>query len=218
MTMTHHKVFKRTIAHAWYTDNDPFKLFNNTLTTVTPKELNKNHILFLWGGEDIATEIYGETPCDYVRSKHKSLRDIIEIDLFHKAVDLQIPIIGICRGAQLITCLTGGSLIQHIEEHDGGNHAIMTHNNETLVTNSCHHQMMVPNPQTSKILANSIEYKNTFGLRENNKKVIVDLVPEIVHFPDVNALGIQGHPEWPSMPKITLKYCTNLIKDLILNE
>ena len=64
MTMTQAQAFKRTIAHAWYTDNDPFKLFNNTFTTITPKELSKNHILFLWGGEDIATEIYDETPCD----------------------------------------------------------------------------------------------------------------------------------------------------------
>lgn len=218
MTMTQAQAFKRTIAHAWYTDNDPFKLFNNTFTTITPKELSKNHILFLWGGEDIATEIYGETPCDYVRSKHKSLRDIIEIDLFHKAVDLQIPIIGICRGAQLITCLTGGSLIQHIEEHDGGNHAIVTKEDQMLVTNSCHHQMMVPNPKTSTILAHSIEYKNSFGLRENNKRVIINDVPEIVHFSDVNALGIQGHPEWPTMPRKTIKYCINLIKNLILNE
>ena len=218
MTMTQAQAFKRTIAHAWYTDNDPFKLFNNTFTTITPKELSKNHILFLWGGEDIATEIYGETPCDYVRSKHKSLRDIIEIDLFHKAVDLQIPIIGICRGAQLITCLTGGSLIQHIEEHDGGNHAIVTKEDQMLITNSCHHQMMIPNPKTSTILAHSIEYKNSFGLRENNKKVIIDNVPEIVHFSDVNALGIQGHPEWPTMPRKTIKYCINLIKTLILNE
>jgi len=216
--MTQAQAFKRTIAHAWYTDNDPFKLFNNTFTTITPKELNKNHILFLWGGEDIATEIYGETPCDYVRNKHKSIRDTIEIDLFHKAVDLQIPIIGICRGAQLITCLTGGSLIQHIEEHDGGNHAIVTKEDQMLITNSCHHQMMIPNPKTSTILAHSIEYKNSFGLRENNKKVIIDNVPEIVHFSDVNALGIQGHPEWTTMPRKTIKYCINLIKTLILNE
>lgn len=218
MTMTQAQAFKRTIAHAWYTDNDPFKLFNNTFTTITPKELSKNHILFLWGGEDIATEIYGETPCDYVKYEHKSIRDTLEINLFHKAVDLQIPIIGICRGAQLITCLTGGSLIQHIEEHDGGNHAIVTKEDQMLVTNSCHHQMMIPNPKTSTILAHSIEYKNSFGLRENNKRVIINDVPEIVHFSDVNALGIQGHPEWPTMPRKTIKYCINLIKNLILNE
>ena len=153
-----------------------------------------------------------------VRNEHKSIRDTIEINLFHKAVNLQIPIIGICRGAQLITCLTGGSLIQHIEEHNGGNHVIVTQEDQMLVTNSCHHQMMVPNPKTSTILAHSIEYKNSFGLRENNKKVIINNVPEIVHFPDVNALGIQGHPEWPTMPRKTIKYCINLIKNLVLNE
>ena len=218
MTMTQAQAFKRTIAHAWYTDNDPFKLFNNTFTTITPKELSKNHILFLWGGEDIATEIYGESPCDYVRTKHKSLRDSLEIDLFNKATDLQIPIIGICRGAQLITCLTGGSLVQHIEDHDGGIHAIVTQDNETFVTNSCHHQMMFPNSKESTILAHSLEYENIIGIRNDNQKIYINSVPEIVHFPNINALGIQGHPEWPSMPRKTIKYCTNLIRNLILNE
>ena len=203
---------KYKIANAWYPDKLPWKCLIPSNNTIKPGELKKDHILVLWGGEDIATEIYNQKPNKFVYSYEKSFRDKEEIQLVQEAIDLDIPILGICRGAQLLCCLTGGSLVQHIEDHTGNTHPVITHTEEKLLTNSCHHQMMVPT-KDQKILAIAEE---TWGRKENNKRIRCLSVPEVVHFPKIRALGIQGHPEWPSMPKPFLHYCESLIISLLL--
>jgi putative glutamine amidotransferase len=203
---------KYKIANAWYPDKLPWKCLIPSNDTIKPGELKKNHILVLWGGEDIATEIYNQKPNKHVNTYKKSIRDKEEIQLVQEAIDLDIPILGICRGAQLLCCLTGGSLVQHIEDHVGNSHPVVTHTEENLFTNSCHHQMMVPS-KDQKILAYD---KNTMGMGEDNLYHKIDFIPEVVHFPEIRALGIQGHPEWPDMPKSFLHYCESLIISLLL--
>lgn len=202
------------IANAWYPDQLPFKNLINSDTTVKPGELEKNNILVLWGGEDIATEIYNQRPNKhvYAHAYKQSERDIEEITLTKEAIALNIPILGICRGAQLLCCLTEGSLIQHIENHVTNTHDVHVKNKGVFKTNSCHHQMMIPT-KDQKILAFAQE---TVGITENNKFFFTNIVPEVVHFPKIRALGIQGHPEWPSMPKRFSDYCEQLISELIL--
>lgn len=68
--------------------------------------------LVLCGGGDIAPEFYneknsGSNPPDIVRDK-------VELLLFEKYFALKKPIIGICRGCQLINVALGGNLIQHL--------------------------------------------------------------------------------------------------------
>lgn len=200
-------------AHAWYPDNLPFTNIKQSFDRVNPGELTKNNILILWGGEDIATEIYNQKPNKYVHTYTKSERDKEEIALAHEAINLGIPIIGICRGAQLLCCLTGGSLIQHIENHITNKHSIICPDEPgKFYTNSCHHQMMIPTKE-QKILAYALE---TTGFGEQNIPIEITNVPEIVYFPKIKALGIQGHPEWESMPKTFNHYCQQLIEQLLL--
>ncbi len=207
MLMKHYK-----IANAWYPDKLPFSNLINSSTVVKPGELKKDNILVLWGGEDIGTEIYNQVPNKYVHVWKMSERDREEISLLKEAITLGIPILGICRGAQLLCCFTGGQLIQHIEDHDGINHFVTTKDNFVFKTNSCHHQMMMPTAEQN-ILATA---KTTLGVDEYNTLFRTTKVPEVVHFPKIRALGIQGHPEWPSMPKSFNDYCEQLILDLLL--
>lgn len=207
MLMKHYK-----IANAWYLDELPFSNLINSKTVVKPGELKKDNILVLWGGEDIGTEIYNQMPNKYVNDYKKSTRDKEEILLVQEAIELDIPILGICRGAQLLCCLTGGSLIQHIENHVTNTHDVHVENKGVFKTNSCHHQMMVPSLD-QEVLAYATE---TIGVTEANNIIKIELVPEVVHFPKIRALGIQGHPEWPSMPKRFSDYCEQLISELIL--
>ena len=72
--------------------------------------------------------------------------------------------------------------------------------------------MMVPSLD-QEVLAYATE---TIGVTEANNIIKIELVPEVVHFPKIRALGIQGHPEWPSMPKRFSDYCEQLISELIL--
>jgi putative glutamine amidotransferase len=205
--MKHYK-----IANAWYPDELPFKNLINSSTVVKPRELKKDNILVLWGGEDIGTEIYNQMPNKYVHIWKMSERDKEEITLTKEAIALGIPILGICRGAQLLCCLTGGWLIQHIENHVTNTHDVHVENKGVFKTNSCHHQMMVPSAD-QKVLAYAFE---TLGVVEADNNIRIERVPEVVHFPKIRALGIQGHPEWPSMPKRFSDYCEQLISELIL--
>lgn len=141
-----------TILNAYYNETNPFISIltkEKTKTIFNPKQITKNDVLILWGGEDIATELYNEKPIKYSGPWKRSHRDITEEELFNQAIKLQIPIIGVCRGAQLITALTGGKLAQHIENHRHYNHIVYTTEQQTYKTNSCHHQMMIPTKENT---------------------------------------------------------------------
>ncbi|HZT56523.1 MAG TPA: gamma-glutamyl-gamma-aminobutyrate hydrolase family protein, partial [Burkholderiaceae bacterium] len=69
--------------------------------------------LVLQGGADIAPESYGETPLTPEWSGDR-VRDRYEIDLFNAFVAAGKPVIGICRGCQLINVALGGTLFQDI--------------------------------------------------------------------------------------------------------
>ena len=74
--------------------------------------------LILCGGNDIHPAHYGE---DFNGSvKVDEARDIAEIAVAKQFIQANKPIFGICRGAQLLNVLHGGTLIQHlpnVEEH-----------------------------------------------------------------------------------------------------
>ncbi len=44
-------------------------------------------------------------------------RDVLELELFNRVVQRRMPLLGICRGIQLVNVAMGGTLIQHIPDH-----------------------------------------------------------------------------------------------------
>ena len=70
--------------------------------------------LVLQGGNDLSPESYGESP---LRPEWAgdAIRDRYDTDLFNAFVEAQKPVIGICRGCQLINVALGGTLYQDIE-------------------------------------------------------------------------------------------------------
>lgn len=200
------------LVHALWQDRASLPFYTKESVVINPTQLKKGDTLILWGGEDISPSYYNQTPNKYMAGLYKkSQRDILEFALTARAIELEIPIIGICRGAQLLSIITGGKLLQHIEGHRQS-HKVHTEDGHILTTNSCHHQMMMPTKENN-ILAWAEE---TTGYDENNRKVTPLIVPEIVHFPKIKSLGIQGHIEWDSMPKTYFNYCKELIKTLLL--
>jgi putative glutamine amidotransferase len=81
--------------------------------------------LLISGGADINPARYGETPDPHVRG-WSDRRDTSELLLLDAAAGLSIPVLGICRGMQLMAVHGGGRLIQHLPdtvghgEHGGG--------------------------------------------------------------------------------------------------
>jgi len=117
------------------------------------------------GGDDIDPRYYDEDKSPYIGDISPT-RDSFEEKLFLAAYATGKPIMGICRGLQVINVFMGGSLIQHMEGHrDKENNCPSTHDitlvdgsplvkitGETSFTvNSFHHQAI--NSLSSRLIA-----------------------------------------------------------------
>ena len=71
--------------------------------------------LVLIGGVDVDPGVYGEEPHSTVVVTQPE-RDAHEIALFRAALDRELPVLGVCRGAQLMTAALGGTLHQHLPD------------------------------------------------------------------------------------------------------
>ena len=74
--------------------------------------------LLLAGGGDIEPARYGagDHPSQYGLDPD---RDELELELARAAARMELPTLGICRGAQLLNVAFGGTLVQHLPELDG---------------------------------------------------------------------------------------------------
>lgn len=175
---------------------------DETVTVHNPLDLSTNDgFLVIWGGEDISPHYYGETVGRYTGAENlPSKRDALEAALAQRAMEIGMPIVGICRGAQLMCALSGGKLVQHVTGHAGfGGHDMETDDGRVLLTNSLHHQMMFPWKVDHKLIAWTPKRRSTVYLGENDRPIAEANEmpePEIVWFPKTKSLGIQGHPEF----------------------
>lgn len=69
--------------------------------------------LILSGGEDVDPACYGARP-DGARTVSPE-RDALELELLRRALERRIPVLGICRGCQLLNVALGGTLYQDLE-------------------------------------------------------------------------------------------------------
>jgi putative glutamine amidotransferase len=157
--------------------------------------------LILAGGNDIDPAAYGANP--HPETHHTvPERDRSELALARRAVERDMPVLGICRGMQLINVAFGGTLRQHLpdelghEEHrrtpgsfEGADHdvrltagslAARAAGEELHATKSHHHQGVATVGE---------------GLEVTGHSVLDDL-PEALEAPGRRfVLGVQWHPE-----------------------
>ena len=77
--------------------------------------------LLLPGGWDVDPQLYGEPPVPELGPVDPEL-DRAEVHLVREAHGAGLPVLGICRGQQVINVALGGTLLQHLPEHDVREH------------------------------------------------------------------------------------------------
>jgi len=85
-------------------------------------DLKQCSSLILTGGVDIFPEFYHDRENGKHREEYIPERDGFEFKLIDYAFENKYPILGICRGLQIINCKLNGSLINDIETVRGTNH------------------------------------------------------------------------------------------------
>jgi putative glutamine amidotransferase len=159
--------------------------------------------LVLQGGNDIAPESYGETPLRPEWSGDR-IRDRYEIDLFNAFVDAGKPVIGICRGCQLINVALGGTLYQDIETQIP---EAIEHRNAAKYDQQYHDLSLVHGTRLSALYP-GIAHARVNSIHHQAVKTLGrDLTVEALAIPDgiVEAIrwqgpgyvfGMQWHPEF----------------------
>jgi len=159
--------------------------------------------LVLQGGADVSPLTYGETPLKPEWNGDR-IRDMYEIDLLQEFVSAGKPVLGICRGLQLINVAFGGTLYQDISSQHGDE---LEHHDPDAFDRHYHSIAFVAGSGLARL------YPNLGGARVNSihhqavKDLGQDLMVEALSVPDdiVEALrlrgsgyvvGLQWHPEF----------------------
>lgn len=184
------------------TDKYYYHFIENAVLVNTMEEAD---IVLFTGGEDVHPSLYMESKGS--KTVANISRDLSERDEFKEAQILGKFCLGICRGAQFLTVMSGGKLIQHVNNHGiQGTHDIEFFDGEILPITSTHHQMCYPMnlPITEySILAHTKDRLSTTYLNNFDEefKILPSVEPEIIFYYVTNSLGIQGHPEAMEDPK-----------------
>jgi putative glutamine amidotransferase len=138
--------------------------------------------LLLPGGGDVAPGLYGQEPHPLVSGVDPEL-DAFELQLAARALAEGIPVLGVCRGHQVLNVAAGGDLIQHVEGHRGTLHRVSARGPlaayDGAAVNSSHHQAVGRLAPGFEVLAWA-----------------PDGVVEAIRRPGpAFALGVQWHPE-----------------------
>ena len=179
---------------------DRFLRFLDWDQVTNPKDAD---VLFFTGGEDISPDLYNE-------ERHQSTgfskyRDTVELDDLNEFTsEGKRKVIGVCRGAQFLTAITGGKLIQVVTDHAGRLHQVMTTDGVLIDVNSYHHQMCLPNPSVTTPLGWALGVaQELHGLPKGMQVSDSFVEPEAfnIRTKELDALCFQYHPEFGSMPK-----------------
>lgn len=149
--------------------------------------------LLLCGGGDIESSLYGQEDCGSQPPDRN--RDKAEIALFRAFFEAGKPILGICRGMQMINILLGGTMVQDMPAQQCIFHASsqgdMIHPVRTL-EGSVLHRLYGPLFQSNSHHHQAVDQLGE-GLRITAWSE--SGVPEGIDLPGCPLLGVQFHPE-----------------------
>ena len=161
--------------------------------------------LLLSGGGDLNPLLLGQEPIPQLHSVSPE-RDDMEMPLARLAIRRQLPVLGICRGVQVIAAAMGGDVYQDLytqhsaESHlkhsqdmprqyashtvsiDAGTLLAQVMGAESVAVNSFHHQAVSRVPSGMRVCATAADG-------------IIEAIEDSLEPEYVNTLGVQWHPE-----------------------
>jgi putative glutamine amidotransferase len=88
------------------------------LTDQLPALMDRIDAIVLHGGGDVSPHRYGQEPTAERLYGVSHEHDEVELALVAAALAADLPMLAVCRGAQVLNVALGGTLVQHIETHE----------------------------------------------------------------------------------------------------
>jgi putative glutamine amidotransferase len=170
-----------------------------------PEALETCDGLLLTGGPDVDPREYGD------QDTHPSVeidpaRDAYELALARYALDRDVPLFAICRGAQVLNVAAGGTLIQDLPT---ANPSSVSHSVDQPKTSIAHEVAVTPNTCLSVLMTDRLGTSGPISVNSRHHQSIKDLAPgflvsatapdgviEAIERSDAEfCVGVQWHPE-----------------------
>ena len=179
--------------------------------------------LVLTGGTDVSPTSYGEEPLDPAWAGD-AIRDAWEIALYHEALRQGRPILGICRGCQLINVAEGGTLWQDLVTIKGSE----VHRSQELYDKLQHGIILAPDSELEELFGDAPRIVNS--IHHQAARRIGEALVEVARSPDEVTeavvrtkagpwvLGVQFHPEWMLGSEIRVTIFKRFLEKVLENE
>lgn len=154
--------------------------------------------LLIPGGPDVDPTLYGQTPSDKC-GKPDSVRDRVELKMLEAFLPTNKPILGICRGVQLLNVFHGGTLYQDIKGTQ-----VCRHSHYPSKSKGCHKVKLYPHTKLGKLIGEEYTTVNSLHHQAADQLgpgLAVSAVSEDGFIEGLEILvhpfcvGVQWHPE-----------------------
>ena len=162
--------------------------------------LDRIDALMLAGGSDVDPASYGAEQDPQTKGVWPE-RDAFELALACRALERELPILGICRGMQMLNVACGGTLSQHLPDRLGGDerhrHTPGTYGDHEVELEAG--SLAAQAAGSSRLSVKSHHHQGVDRIGEGlviTGRSVSDDVVEAVELPDrAYALGVLWHPE-----------------------
>ncbi|PSO45062.1 MAG: peptidase C26 [Parcubacteria group bacterium SW_6_46_9] len=169
------------------------------------RKFAKAHGMLMMGGRDIASNRYSNSK-PHQENKPSPERDGFELSLFQRVEAQRIPVLGICRGCQVMAVAAGGSLHQHLPDHDlKETHGESVDGEQYDHVVNITHNVHIKPETTLETIVEKREIEVTSGhhqaVKDPGRKLVVagespsGVIEAIEHEDDYFCIGLQSHPE-----------------------
>ena len=161
--------------------------------------------VLLTGGGDVDPQLYGETRHESVSDAEPG-RDTFEIELARTALERDMPLLAICRGAQVLNVAAGGTLVQDIPSEVD---ATLPHAVDHAPDAVAHQVRIEPGSRLARVLGSAVDASGLCRVNSRHHQSVERLgaalvasaraedgVVEAIERPDATfCVGVQWHPE-----------------------